>query len=132
MQDQEVREGTKDGESDVDMMLATIDWQNQVLVGSALREYRKRRCLTQAQMAEKMGEGYDAETVTQYEAGSVPMEIDTFLAMTKALGISPEAVRPELLWGQKVIRVGYSKLTDKGREAVDQIISILLTEQQSR
>lgn len=60
------------------------------------------------------------------------MEIDTFLAMTKALGISPEAVRPELLWGQKVIRVGYTKLTDKGREAVDQIISVLLTEQQSR
>ena len=132
MRDREVQQGTKDGESDVDMMLATIDWQNQALVGSALREYRERRRLTQAQMAEKMGEGYDAETVTQYEAGSVPMEIDTFLAMTKALGISPEAVRPELLWGQKVIRVGYTKLTDKGREAVDQIISILLTEQQSR
>lgn len=60
MQDREVREGTKCGESDVDMMLATIDWQNQVLVGSALREYRERRCLTQAQIAEKMGEGYDA------------------------------------------------------------------------
>lgn len=120
----------QDGEEDIEsLMQATIDWQEQALVGGALREYRESKGMTKAQLAELMGDGYTEDDIAQYEAGSITMEFGAFFTMTKALGISPDTVRPERLCGRRVVQKGYAKLTEDSRNAIDQIISILLAQQ---
>ena len=120
----------QDGEGDIESLLqATIDWQEQALVGNALREYRESKGMTKARLAELMGDGCTEDDITQYEAGSIAMEFGVFFSMTHALGISPDAVRPERLCGRRVVQKGYAKLTEESRNAIDQIISILLAQQ---
>ena len=109
------------------MELTDIDWRNQKLVGGEMRRRRERMGLTQAQTAEKMGPGYSAELVAQYEDGSVRMEIGPFFSMLAALDMTPNEVVPEHLRAELFARNGYEKLDEKSRKAVDGVIEAILS-----
>ena len=85
--------------------------------------------MTRAEMAAKMGDGYTAELVSQYEAGNVRMQIGPFFAMLTALNLTPNDVAPIRLRMELLARNGYLKLNERSRNAVDQIIDVILSGQ---
>lgn len=119
-------QGAENGEV---MELTDADWEDQELVGEELRKRREAAGMTRADMADKMGPGYSEELVSQYEAGSVPMQIGPFFAMLTALDITPDDVSPVHLRMELLARNGYLKLNERSRNAVDQIIDVILTGQ---
>lgn len=119
----------QDAENVEVMELTDADWEDQELVGEELRKRREAAGMTRADMADKMGPGYSEELVSQYEAGSVPMQIGPFFAMLTALGITPDDVSPVHLRMELLARNGYLKLNERSRKAVDQIIDVILTGQ---
>ena len=121
----------QDAENVEVMELTDADWEDQELVGEELRKRREAAGMTRADMAEKMGPGYSEELVSQYEAGSVPMQIGPFFAMLTALDITPDDVSPVRLRVELLTHNGYLKLNERSRKAVDQIIDVILTGQRT-
>ena len=121
----------QDAENVEVMELTDADWEDQELVGEELRKRREAAGMTRADMAAKMGSGYSEELVSQYEAGSVPMQIGPFFAMLTALDITPDDVSPIRLRMELLTHNGYLKLNERSRKAVDQIIDVILTGQRT-
>lgn len=121
----------QDAENGEVMELTDADWEDQELVGEELRKRREAAGMTRADMAAKMGLGYSEELVSQYEAGSVPMQIGPFFAMLTALDITPDDVSPVRLRMELLTHNGYLKLNERSRKAVDQIIDVILTGQRT-
>ncbi|MBR0283547.1 MAG: helix-turn-helix transcriptional regulator [Oscillibacter sp.] len=119
----------QDAENGQVMKLTDADWEDQELVGEELRKRRETAGMTRADMAAKMGPGYSEELVSQYEAGSVPMQIGPFFAMLTALDITPDDVSPVHLRMELLAHNGYLKLNERSRNAVDQIIDAILSGQ---
>ena len=121
----------QDAENVEVMELTDADWEDQELVGEELRKRREAAGMTRADMAAKMGLGYSEELVSQYEAGSVPIQIGPFFAMLTALDITPDDVSPVRLRMELLTHNGYLKLNERSRKAVDQIIDVILTGQRT-
>ena len=121
----------QDAENGEVMELTDADWEDQELVGEELRKRREAAGMTRADMTAKMGLGYSEELVSQYEAGSVPMQIGPFFAMLTALDITPDDVSPVRLRMELLTHNGYLKLNERSRKAVDQIIDVILTGQRT-
>lgn len=119
----------QDAENGQVMKLTDADWEDQELVGEELRKRREATGMTRADMVAKMGPGYSEELVSQYEAGSVPMQIGPFFAMLTALDITPDDVSPVHLRMELLARNGYLKLNERSRNAVDQVIDVILSGQ---
>ena len=61
-------------------------WRDQKLIALELRRRREKLRMTREELAEKMGEPYNAELIAQYEnGGEVPMEMWTVFAIVEAL-----------------------------------------------
>ena len=121
----------KNTENEEVMELTAADWEDQRLIGAELRRHRETLGWSEEEMSVKMGPGYSAELVSQYEAGSVPMQIGPFLAMLTALNLTVDDVAPGHLRIGRLIHSGYLKLNERSRNAVDQIIDVILMEQQA-
>ena len=118
----------RDTENEEVMELTESDWRDQELVGGELRR-REAAGMTLKELSEKMGDGYSEELVSQYEAGSVPMQIGPLFAMLTALDMTPNDIVPNRLRAELLAHNGYLKLNERSRNAVDQIIDALLAEQ---
>lgn len=124
----------EDGELEegVDFLpMSDEEWEDQKLTGAKLRSLREQAGMTPEEMAAKMGEPYTAETVTQYEEGSVPMEISPFFAMIGVLKANIEELDPAWLKAKLSIDNGYAYLSRDNRMAVDKFIGHLLADQRA-
>ena len=107
------------------------EWEDQKLVGAKLRSLREQAGMTPDEMAAKMGDTYTAELVTQYEEGSVPMEIGPFFAMIGALNANINELDPAWLKAKLNVENGYAYLSGNNRMAADKFISYLLAGQKA-
>ena len=64
-------------------------------LGERIREARKKRGLSQEQLADRMA--MDRKTVSRYEQGEREMGISTFIQIAEALDMSPSELLPERL-----------------------------------
>ena len=105
------------------------EWEDQKLVGAKLRSLREQAGMTPEEMAASMGDTYTAELITQYEEGSVPMEISPFFAMIGALNANINELDPAWLKAKLSVENGYAYLSGNNRMAADKFISYLLAGQ---
>lgn len=62
-------------------------------VGNRIREFRKKKNLTQKELGDKIGVKHN--TVSMYESGSISPEQDMLFALSEALDVSVDAFFPE-------------------------------------
>lgn len=109
-----------------EMDITPEEWQVQKLLGEEIRRRREAEGMTRAEMAERMGESYSEEIVSQYESGSVPMEIGPFFAMIEALHADMEEFIPKRLMSRHIAS-SYMELDEESRKAVDLVMDKFLT-----
>ena len=107
------------------------EWEDQKLVGAKLRSLREQTGMTPEELAARMGDPYTAELVTQYEEGSVPMEISPFFAMIGALNANINELDPAWLKAKLSVENGYAYLSGNNRMAADKFIGYLLAGQKA-
>lgn len=110
--------------------LTEEDWREQKAVAHELRRLREAAGLTQAELAEKIGEGCDVSLIERYEDGGMSeMEIWPIFRMVKALRGNMNDLDPLRLLAGLYSANGYTDLSDDSRQIVDRIIDALLTQQ---
>lgn len=63
-------------------------------VGSKIREYRKKKKMTQKELGEKIGVKHN--TVSDYESGKISPEQDMLFALSRELGVSVDEFFPPI------------------------------------
>lgn len=112
------------------MESGAVKQQNSKRVGKAIQRVRESKGMTRGELAEILGA--DEEAVTQYEDGSVLMDVDTMFSMTKALGVTPNDIAPGSVMESAASGLGdYARLNDKGKRMVDQVIAMFLRDQRA-
>lgn len=103
------------------------DEQEQKLVGAEVRRLRESLGLSERELAEKLGERYSEEEIIRYESGAVPMGIETFFALSEALGVTPNDLSPDHLLERNPASNGYRELNARNRETVDRVIEAVVS-----
>ena len=107
--------------------LTEAAWRDQRLIAAELRRRREAAGITQEQLAEKMGEPYTVETISQYEDGSqIPMETWTVFAMVEALDADLSEISPKSLLARRCSESGYADLNEETRQIIDGVIGAIL------
>ena len=105
-----------------------------ILVGSRIRAFRKNLNWTQQNLAEALQINLSPAVVSRYENGQIDMLLTTYLALARALGVSPNDL---VDWDNTIRRTfepprGYTLLSKENQVIVDRIIRAFLIEQDSR
>ncbi len=107
-------------------------WRDQKLIALELRRRREKLRMTREELAEKMGEPYNAELIAQYEnGGEIPMEMWTVFAIVEALDADLSEISPKTLLAKRCAESGYADLNEESRHIIDGVIGAVLKGQTS-
>lgn len=93
------------------------DAQFRQRMGAEIRAVRSQQGLTQAALADRLG--LQRTSVTNIEAGDQGLTLETFIDLTAALGVSPEALLTRALLQNSRSDVGPTSRS-KPRSSVDE------------
>lgn len=112
------------------MESGTVNQKNGKRIGSAIQRVRESKGMTRGELAAILGADEDA--VTQYEDGTILMDVDTLFAVTMALGVTPNDIAPGSVMESAASGLGdYARLSDKSKRMVDQVITMFLRDQRA-
>ena len=101
--------------------------EDNLWVAERLREARKRRKMTQAELAEALGDPAYQKHISFYENGVDHMPIPVFFAIIEVLHISPSEILPPRLYGKnRNVFDEYLLLNETHQEAVKTLVHNLL------
>ena len=105
--------------------------QKPELLGLALRSVRESKGMTRAELKQIMkDESCTEETIRAYEEDGAPMDVETFFAFTKALGITPNDLAPNSVMKDATSALGdYARLNGVNKRMFDQMIGLFLRQQ---
>ena len=97
--------------------------------GGIIRKRRESMGLTQKQLAAAVG-NCSAKTISQYENGKCPAEVETYFSLAEALRVTPNDLAPRRLMENAASGMGdYARLNDTYQRIVDQFIGVVLETQ---
>ena len=104
--------------------------EDKKAVGGNIKEYRKKKRMTQENLAEEVGENVSNKTISRYEKGGNHMSMCTFLTIAEKLGVTPNDLSPaRLLVNRKEPPPEYYALSDQNRVVADDFIRALKLKQ---
>ena len=95
-------------------------------LGNIIRRIREFNGMSRESLAQGIGGGCTPEMVSLYEEGALPMETDTFFALVKALGVTPNDLAPPSMRESAPCLFGYGKLNESHRKLVDGVVKSFL------
>lgn len=88
------------------------------IMGTRIKLLRKSRGLTQADLAEKTG--FEPNTISRYETGSVSPSVDNLLILAEKLDASPMEILPPPVPTAQHLFMLRQELTEKGLHIASQ------------
>lgn len=99
-------------------------------LGEELRRLRKSKKMTRKELAAVVGNGCSEKTISQYENGSRPMEVETYFSLVEALRVTPNDLAPSGLMENATSSLGnYARLNGRNQSLIDQFIGVVLKRQ---
>ena len=104
--------------------------EDKKTVGGNIRQQRRKKGMTQENLANEIGEDISNKTVSRYEKGEDHMSMCTFLTIAEKLGVTPNDLSPaRLLANRKEPPPEYYGLNEQNRVIADDFIRALKLKQ---
>ncbi|MBE6604441.1 MAG: helix-turn-helix transcriptional regulator [Ruminococcaceae bacterium] len=102
---------------------------DKLTMGDRIKEYRKKRCLTQEQLAERVD--VTLEYISQIERGLKVPSMQVFIKLVEVLDVSADYLLRDLvstrnLYGDKQLGSKLERLTPKQRVALEALIDVYI------
>lgn len=100
------------------------------IYGKRLKALRKKAGITQEELACRISERWDANTVYRYESGRLEMHISDVEMISLALNCSPEELMIAISPSDNLdFTSAYDCLTEENKKAINHLIQLFLLEQ---
>lgn len=98
-------------------------------LGGVIRHLRKSRGMTRKELAALIGNCTE-KTISQYENGTRPMEVEMYFSLVEALRVTPNELAPKHLLENAASGLGdYARLSGSNQRMIDQFIGVVLKKQ---
>ena len=98
-------------------------------VGERIRVVRKKRGMTQDELAAQISESCSGKMISKYENGMTEMRMLTYFEICQALGCAPNDLAPESTTRRTGTISDFNLLSQKNREMVETMIQALILKQ---
>ena len=98
-------------------------------VGDKIRNLRKKKGITQDQLAAQISESCSGKTISKYENGMSDMRMLTFFEICEALECAPNDLAPEHILKAESPISSFYLLDQRNQEMIETMIQALLLKQ---
>ncbi|MFY2788466.1 helix-turn-helix domain-containing protein [Rhodococcus sp. MALMAid1271] len=83
-------------------------------IGGKVKDVRVMRGMTQAQLAERLGDGWHQQTILRIESGSRPLRVSELMSFAEQLRVEPRA-----LYDGSFVEIAVSTATERRVEELE-------------